>query len=46
MGGAEIIMSNNKGLEEIMTILSKPNEVKNKAWILEKNMKKTTHTYL
>ena len=30
MGGTEIIMSNNKGLEDIMDILSKPNEVKNK----------------
>ena len=40
MGGAEIIMSNNQGLEEIMNILTKPNEVKNKTMNIRKKYEK------
>lgn len=47
MGGAEIIMSNNKGLEEIMTILSEPNEAKNKTMnIRKKHEKDNSHISL
>ena len=46
-GFDKIIMSNNKGLEEIMTILSKPNEVKNKTMnIRKKHEKDNSHISL
>lgn len=46
-GGTEIIMSNNKGLEDIMDILSKPNEVKNKTMnIRKKHGKDNSHISL